>query len=250
MGPSRNRPNHPMPLFDSATLLPIGFEWAPIALAILVGGSIGFEREMHGRPAGLRTHILVCLASTLLILASRVLPAELLGEDSDARIVMDPNRLAAGIVTGIGFIGAATVIRAGDIVRGITTGATVWTVAGLGIVIGQGGYAIAVVGAVAVIVVLAGLDPLTRRIAPVIYRRLTVTGLGSEMSGLSARVATILKEHEIRVQDLSGTRGRPDQPFELVFHVRLRNLQQAPEMLEKISGVPGVTRVDWSQISH
>jgi putative Mg2+ transporter-C (MgtC) family protein len=230
--------------------LPVGFEWQPIVIALLVGGMIGFEREMHGRPAGLRTHMLVCLASTLLIFASRVVPDDLLSPDSPARIVMDPNRLAAGIVTGIGFLGAATVIRAGDIVRGITTGATVWTVAGLGIVIGQGEYSIAIIGAVAVMIVLAGLDPLTRRIAPVIYRRLTVTGLGSDMSYLSARVAMILREHGIRVQDLSGSRGDADQPFELVFHVRLRNLQQAPEMLEKICTERGVKRVEWSQISH
>jgi len=230
--------------------LPVGFEWQPIAIALLVGGMIGFERELHGRPAGLRTHMLVCLASTLLIFASRVVPDDLLRPDSPARIVMDPNRLAAGIVTGVGFLGAATVIRAGDIVRGITTGATVWTVAGLGIVIGQGEYSIAIIGAVAVMAVLAGLDPLSRRIAPVIYRRLTVTGLGSDMSYLSARVAMILREHGIRVQDLSGSRGESDQPFELVFHVRLRNLQQAPEMLEKICGERGVKRVEWSQISH
>ena len=104
-------------------------------------------------------------------------------------------------------------IRAGDIVRGITTGATVWTVAGLGIVIGQGEYSI-----------------------------------GSEMPVLSTGIAAILKEYKIRVQDLSGRRGGPDEPFELVFHVRLRNSQQAPEMLERVSQVPGVK--DWSQISH
>ena len=229
---------------------PIGFEWQPIAMAILVGGMIGFEREMHGRPAGLRTHILVCLASTLLIFASRVVPEQLIDPESTARIVMDPNRLAAGIVTGVGFLGAATVIRAGDIVRGITTGATVWTVAGLGIVIGQGEYSIALVGAVAVMIVLAGLDPLTRRIAPVIYRRLTVTGLGADMPVLSKRIGEILREYKIRVQDLSGGRGGPSEPFELVFHVRLRNSQQAPEMLERISHVPGVARAEWSQISH
>jgi putative Mg2+ transporter-C (MgtC) family protein len=222
----------------------------PIVVAVLVGGAIGFEREMHGRPAGLRTHIQVCLASTLLIFASSVLPPESLVGGSAARIVMDPDRLAAGIVTGIGFLGAATVIRAGDIVRGITTGATVWTVAGLGIVIGQGEYVIAAVGAASVLVVLAGLDPLTRRIAPVIYRRLTVTGLGSEMPALSERIGVVLREHGVRVQDLSGSRGAADEPFELVFHVRLRNLRQAPEMLEKISGERGVRRVEWSQISH
>ncbi len=226
------------------------FEWAPILLSILIGGAIGFEREMHGRPAGLRTHMLVCLASSLLIFASRMIPADVLNTNIAGKIVMDPNRLAAGIVTGIGFLGAATVIRAGDIVRGITTGATVWTVAGLGIVIGQGEYATAIVGAAVVIVVLAGLDPISRRVAPVIYRRLIVTGTASELTSLSTRVAAILKAHEIRLQDLSGRRGEPQEPFELVFHVRCRNALQAPEMLEIIARERGVLRVEWSQISH
>jgi putative Mg2+ transporter-C (MgtC) family protein len=222
----------------------------PIALAVLLGGIIGYEREIHGRPAGLRTHILVCLSSTVLIFASRQIPPELLATESAARVVLDPNRLAAGIVTGIGFLGAATVIRAGDIVRGITTGATVWAVAGLGIVIGQGEYALAVATALIVLAVLALLDKLTRGIAPVIYRRLVVRGLRSELVPLADTVGGILRKHDIRVQDLSGTRGPEDEPFELVFHIRCRNLQQAPQMLEQVAAQRGVLRVEWSQISH
>lgn len=224
----------------------------PLVLAVVLGGLVGFEREIHGRPAGLRTHILVCLSSTVLIFASRQLP--LLSVDPTVpalpHIVMDPNRLAAGIVTGIGFIGAASVIRAGDIVRGITTGATVWSVAGLGIVIGQGEYALASASTGLVLIVLALFDKLTRNIAPVIYRRLLVRGVRSELSSLAKTVGGILREHDIRVQDLSGTRGPEDEPFELVFHIRCRNLQQAPEMLEKIAAQRGVLRVEWSQISH
>jgi hypothetical protein len=79
---------------------------------------------------------------------------------------------------------------------------------------------------------------------------LTVTGLGADMPVLSKRIAEILREHKIRVQDLSGGRGGPSEPFELVFHVRLRNSQQAPEMLERIAQIPGVKRAEWSQISH
>jgi putative Mg2+ transporter-C (MgtC) family protein len=225
------------------------FDVTPILLAILVGGLIGFERERHGRPAGLRTHILVCLASTLLIFAARQIPPELLANAAGGRIVMDPNRLAAGIVTGIGFLGAGTVIRAGDIVRGITTGATIWTVAGLGIVIGQGEYVLASVGAVVVLFVLSGIDPLARRLTPVIYRRLIVTGVASEMTSVSTRIGTIMKSRDIRVQDLSGSRGEVNQPFELVFHIRLRSAQQAPEMLEIIAHEKGVLRVEWSQIN-
>jgi putative Mg2+ transporter-C (MgtC) family protein len=222
----------------------------PLLVAILVGGLIGFEREYHGRPAGLRTHILVCLSSTLIIAASRKLPPELVQNQDLIKVVMDPNRLGAGIMTGIGFLGAASVIRAGDIVRGITTGATVWSVAGLGVVVGQGEYALAILGSGVVLVVLSGFDRLSRHVAPVIYRRVIVRGAQSELPALSSVVAQILSRHDIRVQDLSGTRGHDEEPFELVFHIRCRNAMQAPQMLELIADQKGVLSVEWSQISH
>lgn len=239
-----------MPGLDSILTQITHLDPTPIVLAVILGGIIGFEREVHGRPAGLRTHMLVCLASALLISASHAIPVEALENGAITRVVMDPNRLAAGIVTGIGFLGAGTVIRAGDIVRGITTGATVWYVAGLGVIIGQGEYGLAIVSTLVVVFVLAGVDPLSRRIAPVIYRRLTVTGTRSQMPNLSKRIASILKQHGIRVQDVSGKRGSEDEPFELVFHVRCRNVFQAPEMIEQIALEAGVARVEWSQISH
>jgi putative Mg2+ transporter-C (MgtC) family protein len=222
----------------------------PLVVALIVGGMIGFEREIHGRPAGLRTHMLVCLASALMIQASHVVPGDVATVNDTVRIVMDPNRLAAGIVTGIGFLGAATVIRAGDIVRGITTGATVWSVAGLGIVIGQGEYVLALIAGVVIVLLLAGVDRLARAIAPVIYRRLVVRGERSELTKLADLVGDILKARKIRVQDLSGTRGSEHQPFELVFHIRCRNVKQAPEMLELLSDLKGVSSVEWSEISH
>jgi len=224
----------------------------PLIVALIVGGIIGFEREVHGRPAGVRTHMLVCLASAVLIQASHLAAQDVgLQSQSDAfRVVVDPNRLAAGIVTGIGFLGAATVIRSGDIVRGITTGATVWAVAGLGIVVGQREYGLALIAAGIMLVLLAGVDRLTRGIAPIIYRRLTVRGKDTEMTRLSETVGGILTSHGIRVQDLSGSLGPGDDPFELVFHIRARNVQQAPEMLEIVAKQPGVASVEWSAISH
>ena len=222
----------------------------PLLVALIVGGMIGFEREIHGRPAGLRTHMLVCLASALMIQASHVVPLDVPTVNDTVRIVMDPNRLAAGIVTGIGFLGAATVIRAGDIVRGITTGATVWSVAGLGIVIGQGEYVLAIVAGILILLLLAGVDKLARGIAPVIYRRLVVRGERSELTQLAETVGEMLRARKIRVQDLSGTRAGPEHPFQLVFHIRCRNVKQAPEMLELLSDLKGVTSVEWSEISH
>ena len=226
------------------------FDVVPLLVALLVGGLIGFEREWHGRPAGLRTHMLVCLASAVLIQASRVVPTTLLPQSDAFRLIMDPNRLAAGIMTGIGFLGAATVIRSGDIVRGITTGATVWTVTGLGIVVGQGEYVLAIAASLIVVAVLAVVDRFARGIAPVIYRRLIVRGERAQLSRVADSIGRLLEGHRIRLQDLSGTRGGPDEPFELVFHVRCRNVKQAPEMLELVAGQPGVTSVEWSEISH
>jgi putative Mg2+ transporter-C (MgtC) family protein len=222
----------------------------PLLVAVVVGGIIGFEREFHGRPAGLRTHILVCLSSALVIAGSRHIPRDLVDHQEIIKVVMDPNRLGAGIMTGIGFLGAASVIRAGDMVRGITTGATVWSVAGLGVVVGQGEYALALLGSGVVLVVLSVFDQLSRYIAPVIYRRLIVRGVRSELPALSSLVSLILTQHDIRVQDLSGTRGHDEEPFELVFHIRCRNAMQAPQMLELIADQKGVLSVEWSQISH
>jgi putative Mg2+ transporter-C (MgtC) family protein len=231
----------------ASTESPTGLEWMPILVSVVVGGAIGLERELHGRPAGLRTHILVCLAASLVVFTARVVPAHLLDGSGEARIVVDPNRLAAGILTGIGFLGAATVIRAGDIVRGITTGATVWTVAGLGVVIGQGHYLVAMAGAGVVLVVLAGLDVVGHHIAPVVYRRVHVSATGGRMEEVSSRISAVLSRNGVRVQDVSGGRGNEESRFDLVFHVRCRNEKQAPKVMEQIASEPGVARVQWSE---
>ena len=225
----------------------IALDLTPILLAIVLGGAIGFEREIHGRPAGLRTHVLVCLTSTVLVLASRHV-AEITTDG--VIVVFDPQRLAAGIVTGIGFLGAAAVIRSGDIVRGITTGACVWSVAGLGVVIGGGSYGLAAVATAFIVVVLIILDWIAGGLSPVIYRRVVVRGSGRRSSSLSEDVAAVLSTHRVRIQDTSGRQTSTGEPFKLVFHVRCRHKHQAPEMLESIAGLEGVASVEWTGLSH
>src|SRR5207248_10519029 len=91
-------------------------------LAALLGALIGFERERHDRPAGLRTHILVCMGAALITQVSRHLGG----------VRFDESRIAAQIVSGIGFLGAGTIFRTGSVVRGLTTAASLWVVAGIG----------------------------------------------------------------------------------------------------------------------
>ena len=113
-----------------------------MALAIALCAIIGVEREFHGRPAGLRTHLLVGGGSALIMIIGASLGVTAPGAHGGI-VSLDVARLIAGVVTGIGFLGAGTIIRQGDWVRGLTTAASVWFVAGIGIAAGQGLYIIA-----------------------------------------------------------------------------------------------------------
>ena len=109
--------------------LTIGDMVLRLVVSVILGALIGYEREKHGRPAGLRTHILVSVGATLFALCSY----QIAGKD------YDPGRVTAQIVTGIGFLGAGTIIRQGSVVRGLTTAASIWTIAAVGVAVAVGG---------------------------------------------------------------------------------------------------------------
>jgi putative Mg2+ transporter-C (MgtC) family protein len=117
-----------------------------ILLAAVLGGAIGLQRERAGKPAGLRTHMLICIGATIFTLVS------IYGFSGNA----DPSRLAAGVVTGIGFLGAGAIIfrTADGYIAGLTTAATIWVAAGIGVAIGSGLYIASVVSTVIVLIVL------------------------------------------------------------------------------------------------
>jgi putative Mg2+ transporter-C (MgtC) family protein len=133
-----------------------------IALAAVLGGAIGAERELRERGAGLRTHLLVSVGSALFTLVSAY---GFRGFDygSQNGIVFDPTRIAAQIVTGIGFLGAGAIIRQGLSVRGLTTAATLWIAAAIGLAAGAGYYSAAVVTTAAVLIALGPLRYVARR---------------------------------------------------------------------------------------
>jgi putative Mg2+ transporter-C (MgtC) family protein len=118
-----------------------------LVAALLAGGLIGLERSHRGRPAGFRTHALVCLASSLLMLVTVYESHWISKAAGGASMVLDPTRMAQGIMTGIGFLGAGAIIKEGFSVRGLTTAASIWVTAALGVLIGIGFYFAAVIGA-------------------------------------------------------------------------------------------------------
>jgi len=217
----------------------------PLLFALCLGGAVGLEREYHGRPAGLRTHILVCLSSTMLILISRQLGSENVG----GRTVFDPNRMGAGIVTGIGFLGASTVLRSGDFLRGLTTAACIWFVAGLGIVLGDHRYALGTLCTAIVLLVLTLMNRMASVITPTIYRRLIVVARRSELEPLVAEVRAILAGEQIAVIDIASGHDNDSGHQELVFFLSLRNLGQAPRITERVAGLAGVRQARWKPIA-
>lgn len=132
-----------------------------IASAIVIGGIIGFEREKHNRPAGLRTHILVCLgACVITILESTIAMRVGQGALDSENITINVGRIAAQVVSGVGFLGAGTIVLSQRKISGLTTAASLWNSACLGLAVGYGFYFLAIVSCVLVLLVLALLSKL------------------------------------------------------------------------------------------
>jgi putative Mg2+ transporter-C (MgtC) family protein len=131
-----------------------------LLLSVLLGGLVGFERERKNHAAGLRTHTLVCLGSCLLMILSMYGFADFADEPN---VRLDPARLAAQVITGVGFLGAGTILFTGKSITGLTTAASVWVVMAVGLSVGAGFYLPAVISAVMVLLILWGLNIVEKR---------------------------------------------------------------------------------------
>ncbi len=173
-----------------------------LALAIVCSGIIGFDRQFKHRPAGLRTHILVCVGATLVALIQKQIEAEaitmaLVSPELAEIIRSDPARLIAQVVSGIGFLGAGTIIVTKRSIMGLTTAASLWAVAGLGLAIGMGYYAITVAGFCSILVVLTLLKKIVHMPA---LKRFEIQQTASKET--AAFISEYFKEKNIRVKDV------------------------------------------------
>ncbi|RFU49820.1 MgtC/SapB family protein [Paraburkholderia sp. DHOC27] len=139
-----------------------------LILAAALGSVIGVERERLSWAAGLRTHMLVCVGSALIMIVSAFGFADVLGAQN---VVLDPSRMAAQVVSGIGFLGAGSILMRGEIVRGLTTAASLWSVAAIGLAVGGGMYTASIAATIIILIILAGIKPLERRFITVKQRR-------------------------------------------------------------------------------
>ncbi len=209
-----------------------------LILSVLAGGIIGLERTYHGRPAGFRTHVLVCASSTLLVLVS-VYQWELLPDAPRDTIRIDPTRMAQGIMTGIGFLGAGVIVKERLAVRGLTTAASIWITAAIGIVIGMGFYSAAGLGVAMALGTLAVFRWVESIMPAIRYAQLTVRF--SRHSHLSQdELVDVIRAHDITAGGPSYQLEDEGRMFQYQMSIRTRdavNLRYLAETLSKMEQI-------------
>ena len=226
----------------SSSLMDILFR---LFLAFFLGGLIGLERNMHGRAAGLRTHILVCLGATIIMIMPQLLALHFSAAMGSTWVQSDPGRIVAGIVTGIGFLGAGAIIKIGDIVRGITTAACIWFTAALGVVIGNGHYGLAMIATAMALIVLLLFDRVGHWIGTVHYRKVSVTVQEKFRAAFEERADELFNRFGIRVQDQSHEWQKKGSEFKIVYQIRTKESRNSGSVVQEFSRLEGVAHVAW-----
>jgi putative Mg2+ transporter-C (MgtC) family protein len=205
-----------------------------LALAVALGGLVGLERQAHGRPAGLRTHILVCLGSALVMTVTHSFGPN-----------VDPGRAVAGIVTGVGFLGAGVIVKSREIVRGLTTAACIWFVAALGIIVGQGLYVVAAGSTAMALVILTFLNWFSHKIPTVGYHTVVVKGMTADFDALEARCREVFAAALCRVVAVSTHVAKDPESAELTFRLRSRRPPESVDSIKALLSIPDVTAAQW-----
>jgi putative Mg2+ transporter-C (MgtC) family protein len=210
--------------------------------AAALGSLIGFERERLLWAAGIRTHMLVCVGSCLIMLVSQYGFSNILAQD---HVVLDPSRIAAQVVSGIGFLGAGSILARGEIVKGLTTAASIWTVAAIGLAVGGGLYLAAGASTVIILIILVGIKPLeeayrSRNQTCMLKVEVENNGLTPELlrETLSLRAGQV-KRFLVESRDPQGS----DQLSILLSKVSSQDIASYPSKLQELDGVRQVSIV-------
>lgn len=200
-----------------------------LVASFLLSGFIGLERESHGRPAGFRTHILVGLGSTLVMITSAY-------GFKDLGISYDPGRIAAQVISGIGFLGAGTILREGVNIRGLTTAASLWSAAGIGLAVGIGMYVPAIITTLLVVVTLV----LLKRFDP--YHALhTLTITTIDRPAQLVEVFAVLADHNVNVKQIMLASGEnANLNLELIIDTKYK--KQIERLLVSLNEIKEVSK--------
>ena len=209
-----------------------------VAGALAIGAMIGFERTFHGRPAGFRTHSLVCIASAILMIVTVYQNQWMTFVDHDA-IRTDPTRMAQGIMTGIGFLGAGVIFKEGLTVRGLTTAASIWVTAAIGILVGIGFWFAAIVGALATLVVLALFRIIEAKLPSEFYAHHTLRFARGQVMG-EDDMRKLIQNHGFTIANISSRLTEGGEHFEYRMTIKSRNRNAAAALSSHLRNLPEV----------
>ena len=208
-----------------------------LGLITLIAGAVGFERERHGRAAGFRTHILVGIGSCLVMLTGIYLAEAFPGK-------VEIDRMAAQVISGIGFLGAGTILRFRASVRGLTTAASLWAVGGIGLAAGAGFLEGAIWTGIFVLIVMFAFSRLERAMRKEWYQTLVVETRGGAEE--IARVRRVLADYEIEIRDFDVQPGKQAAQTRLELQVKLLTNQPREEILNQLRRLEHTVDAYWT----
>jgi putative Mg2+ transporter-C (MgtC) family protein len=209
-----------------------------LAVALVIGALIGLERSLHGRPAGFRTHSLVCVASALLMLVT-VYQLQWMKEFPIEALRADPTRMAQGIMTGIGFLGAGVIFKEGLTVRGLTTAASIWITSAIGILVGIGFYFPAILGAAITLAVLAVFRMIENKLPTEFYSHHLVRFARKAVMN-EKDLRKLIGGYGFSVANLSSRLTDEGKFFEYRMTIRTRNHHATEELSQHLRNLPEV----------
>lgn len=208
-----------------------------LLIAGILGGIIGFERESASRPAGFRTHILVCVGSALVMITS-----QFIFERYRTLTNIDPARLGAQVISGIGFLGAGTIIREGASVKGLTTAASLWAVSCVGIAVGIGFYEGAIFAAAIIYITLIVLKRIEKHFAK--KNRLSILCINTDnLPGQIGVIGNILGKHKVTIKNIEFSGEDNEDKVLIKFLVKISGSNVKKDIINELQAVKGIHRV-------
>lgn len=219
---------------------------ARIAIGTLLGGVIGYERDRHGRPAGLRTHVIVALASaTFMVVSTHFVYFQHYGKDD--LVMVDPSRIAASVVSGIGFLAGGAILRTGLTVQGLTTAAGLWLVAAIGLCAGAGMYVESTLATFIGVGALTYLRRFEDKDDHLLRRKIFLV-LGEPAQPIS-QVLAELERLGATVSQVEYERQIDEKRTSVTFHIRFPESLGSDRLLETIEALPGVRLVRFETLA-
>lgn len=209
-----------------------------LMLSTLLGSALGLERFLHGRPAGLRTHLLVCLASTLMMEISISSVNAVSDTANELGRFVDPTRVAAGVITGIGFLGAGVILRSSGNIQGLTSAACIWMAAVLGLAIGAGLYQESVIVCIISILALILMKEMEGRLARDIYRVIHIEA--ADENNIFENITDLAGKSCVKIYRDGFQRTKEDQSIKIELVVKINNEQLAKDYCNSVYALDSV----------